>query len=480
VYYQPLFYYLTSVFRALGASSARALMLATALPYLMIGAIAYRAFSRQPIHGWALAGIVLVVSGPPLFFISTHMGLLPWTLGIPFSVLFVMESTRERPRPAVIALLLGLTCLSHILSGLMALCCAGLSRVVLTRLGRPSIGATLAWGMGIIVGLGLASFFIYPAITQLHLINPNGWTSDRTFDWRTSMLFPTFTYVRFGARWMSYQWPLPLIVFGMTLFVLLNRSARTPAERQALPIRLAVAAMSALALGSELAYPLYAVLPPLQKLQFPYRFLPLAAVLGTLAFVLHLHRGGWNHAGKRARAIAVALILASCAQGLFLQVSLARSGKHLPDPGSYMSGYFGQVEYLPAVRGPHWKAYVDKGLLAGECASLNIACQEEPLRRTHDYSALVDTPRQVGLRLPVFAYPAWQLSVDGRVRPLSADSETGLVSADLAPGHHVLALRWVGLPAERTGRYITLGALSAFAFLVVLSRRSRRRDDKAV
>jgi hypothetical protein len=307
----------------------------------------------------------------------------------------------------------------------------------------------------------------------MHLINPDGWTKGQTYHWKAAMLFPTFTLALFGSRWLAFQWPIPLIVLGMALVVIVGQWRRPGPRSDAW--RLAVSALVALALGSELAYPLYALLRPMQTLQFPFRFLPLAAILAGLAFVLHLCEGGWRDAARPMRIVAVLLVLGHAAQSAYVEWDVYRYGKHLPSRDSYMAGRFGQPEYLLAVRGPLWDDYTKNGMLAGECARLQIRCEEPAPRLTHAYTAVIDTPRTVTLRLPMVAFPAWGLVVDGAPQALRADPDTGLVRVDLTPGRHAVGLRWVGLPAERTGWLITLVALVALAVLLFLHRAAARR-----
>lgn len=478
-YYQPLFYYISSTFLALGITPNRAVVLAAAMPYVLTSIIAYQTVLKPHPDKWGLAGALLVVISPSFLFVSTHMGLLPWTLGVPLSIWFILESLRQRPRIAVLAILLCLVCLSHLLSALMALCCAGPSRLILNGLARRSLGTHITWGVGLTIGLGLSAFFVYPAVTQLSLINPDGWTSNRTFDWHASMMFPTFTYARFGARWMAFQWFFPVVVLAMALFVVFSPKTGSGSRNENTAFRYAIASLVAFGLGSELAYPLYTYLSPLQKLQFPYRFLPIAAIMSAIAFVLHLNEGGWHRATRLMRNIAVLLILSYCAQAYFVQWSLYRNGKPLPERSSYMAGHFGQSEYLIAARGPHWKSFIKDGKLAGECSRLGIQCEEAP-KQTHSYSAVLETSHPVLLRLPIFAFPAWGLTVDGQPQPLVPDPETGLVLIHLPPGRHIANLAWMGLPAEHTGRRITEAAFGLLLLALFVSPLLERRRTQRV
>lgn len=472
-YYQPLFYYLTSALGLLGLRSETALVGAAMLPSVLLGVVVQRRFLAGYRPGAALAGTLYVLACPVLLFLAVQMAAYPWTLALPFCVLFVAESTRADsvggPRAPHLAVLLALVCLSHLLSALMVLACTGLARLVLAWPGRRTLASHLEWAAGVVLGLALAAFFVWPAVTQLHLINPDGWTGSANFDWRRAFALPTFSFLQHGLRWFAIQAPLSLLALVLCLFVLYSsRKAATPGSAQAR--RLAVVALAAMVLASELAYPLYALLEPMRKIQFPYRFMFLALLLANIALVIELLEGDWRRWNTPLRVVAVLLMAAQCAMTLQLQLGIVRGSKPIPERASFMQGRFGQPEYIPAVRGPEWKAWLAGGKLAGECARLGIACSQT-LRQTHAQSFVIDTPRPVALRLPLLAYPAWAMTVDGARRPLVADPATGLALAQLSPGRHTVALGWNGLPAETTGRIVSALACAVWLAWFVAARR---------
>lgn len=475
-YYQPLFYYITSLYSLLGMSPSRALLCGALTPFVMLGLIVQCSILKRYGAGRALAGACFVVFCPVLFFLAAQMAAYPWTLSLPFSILFIRESTRDEPRPAWVAILLALLCLSHLLSALIALMATGVGRLVLHVPARHNLLRHGAWLLGVALGLGLAAFFVYPAVTQLALINPEGWTGGANFDWRRAFAFPTFTFMQYGLRWAAIQWPFALMALALCLLVLLARRPAEATPGQVLARRFAVVGLAALALGSELAYPLYALLPPLQKIQFPYRFVFIATILGSIALVLHLNEGGWSRWNRLLRVAALAIIAGYGAQTLLLQWQLHKAGEALPERTQYMQGMFGQPEYLPAVRGPHWKTYVADGGLIGECLRLRIACTPVQNDGTHAFAATIETPRAVSVRLPMFAYPAWALSVDGAPQALASDPDTGVVVAQLAPGRHEVALHWMGLAADTTGRSISVIALVAVLLMLMLGQIKHRRQ----
>jgi hypothetical protein len=471
VYYQPLFYYVTGVFALLGLRSEYALLLGIIVPYVLLGAIVYRTFLGRYPDRVALAGAIFVIIGPLLYFLSTNLGAYPWALSLPFSVLFVAESSREQPRASGLGMLLALVCLGHLLSGLITLCATALGRLLFAFPARQNIRGHLGWAAGVLLGLALAAFFIYPAVTQLKLITPAGWAdSDRM--WARAFVFP-LAHARDGLRWAAIQWPLGVVTLATIALSLFPwRHPDTP--MQLLARRLGVVALAALLLSTELAYPLFAYIKQMQMLQYPYRFVFVAAVLANLALAIQVAEGAWARWGRAARAAAMALVLVQCALSGFLQLGIIRSGVPLPERASFMEGRFGQPEYQPAVRGPHWQQWVADGKLDGECRRLAIRC-DALVQRTHALSVTIETPHEVAVRLPVFAFPAWGLTVDGQPQALVADPDTGLPLVQLGAGRHQVALHWAGTPADAVGRGVSLAALALLLVLLAAGWLRRRR-----
>lgn len=458
LYYQPLFYYITSAFSLIGLRAGYALLCAAIVPYLLLGGVVYFHVLARYRNRGALLGALFVLACPIVYFLSVNMASFPWTLSLPFSVLFVAESTRQKPRPTLLGILLCLVCLSHLLSAMIALFCTAGARLVLDFPNRHNLAPHIRWALGVVLGLALAAFFIFPAVTQLHLINPDGWTDGPIFDWRRAFAFPTYSFAKYGLRWFAIQWPLAVVALLLAAMVIMDAKSAVSTPGQAQARRFAVVAMAALALSSELAYPLYAMLPPLQKLQFPYRFVFLGLLLANIAFVVHLNEGAWQRWAALGRAAAVLLIASQLAMAAYIQWGIYRSGESLPDRAVFMKGHFGQPEYLPAVRGPDWKAYSHSGKLAGECRRLRIHCVET-VQRTHDFSTVIETDHPVSVRLPLFAYPAWRIAVDGVAQSLVADPATGLPLVALGPGRHRVTMRWSRTAAEQIGWWISAVAV---------------------
>lgn len=491
LYYAPAFYYLASLLAAAGQFPEQALLWAAWLPYLALGAVALGMVPRGiPIHH-ALIAALLLASCPILFFLSTHYGALPWVMATPFFILFALESIKDRPLPQRLALWFGLICITHVLSGLMALLSTGLARLFFAPPLRQALRGHLAWGCGSVLGMALAAFYLYPALTLQDLVNPAAWTDDPTLDWHRAFAFPLLTYFQYGFRWFSIQWPLPLLALAMSAIVLLLTrpaaagrpagGAPDDADPGTMARRLAGIALAALLLGSELAYPLYAHVAPLQKLQWPYRFVVPGMVSATLAFALAVFAPSRRTPpGLPLRIAAGTAVLLHCLFNGYLQYNLLAEGKPLPKLERAMQNDFGQPEYLPATRGERWQEYVAAGKLPGECRRSGLQCTG--IRHdTHAFSATIATDAPQSVRLPIFAFPGWQLALDGKRQTPAIDPETGLIRVDLPAGRHEVQLRWQGLPAETIGRWISAAGLLGLLVLLAVYRRSQsaqRQNDE--
>lgn len=457
LYYSPLLYYLSTLFSLAGLSPERALLSAAWVPYVLLAVIAAGLLRRMGNVWLAIAGGLLVITCPALFFLSTHYGALPWVLAAPFVVLFAVQSVKDSPDPMMVAAAFALICLSHILSGLMILLAVGGARLLLWLPARIGFVGQLKWAVGILLGLGLSAFYLYPALTLQGLINPAGWTDEPTLDWRRAFAFPVVSYFQYGFRWFAIQWPLPLLAVAMIISVyLLSKTvdARDDDGYQQMAKRLALVAVVGLLLSSELAYPLYAQIDQLQKIQWPYRFTVPSLLLATVALSLLLGLAR----NSKFKWLVMGIIFFQTAMVAYLQYSIAVHGKSMPTLEKVLKGEFGQPEYLPATRGEGWKEYLKAGGFVGYCQRQNLAC-ESLISQSHLRKWRIASDKDEVVLLPLFAFPGWACEVDGaRVKP-SIDSATGLLAVALTLGPHVVSVEWVGMENELHGQLISLASM---------------------
>jgi putative flippase GtrA len=464
VYCQPLFYYFVSFIDTFTHDLALSIKISFILGNLLLALSAYTVLKKYLSPMACMLGMTVIQTLPALFFLQTYCGALPWIFASPFILLFAHESTMNKPRPHILALWLCLLALAHLLSALMVLISIGVCTLAVVIRSKQTAHIQ-RWSIGVGIGLLLCSPYLFPALSQQHLITPSGWVDRSYLDWRRGFSFPFFTYFLYGLRWFAMQWPLPLLALVMTLCVLWPDGS-TAQEGRSAPVlvcarRLATYALVAIFFSSELTYPLYALLFPLHLIQSPYRFGVPAALFAALALFLYLLRQGPKASFTRVpfrNAVAWTSIAASLSMMALLQLGLMQEGRKMPDLTEVMQGEFGQPEYLPASAGPNWSAWIKAGGWPAECSRLNVVCTEE-LHRSHEWASRVEVPNAMSLRVPLFWFPAWGVYVNGKRTDTIADPDTGLIQFRIPPGAHVLRVVWDGLPAERIGWLMGLAGL---------------------
>jgi hypothetical protein len=166
----------------------------------------------------------------------------------------------------------------------------------------------------------------------------------------------------------------------------------------------------------------------------------------------------------RKLVLVLPLALGFAATGLLSAKMLLVDGKPLHLSVDETAPYRGQPEYRLAGQGEHWEDYYRDGGLAGECREQMLICRtNEAGSRFQVWD--VSGAQPAHLRLPLFAFPAWQVTIDGAVVPTASDPATGLIAVDLPAGPHRVVATWKRLGVERLGLVITGLAVLALAIL---------------
>ena len=478
-YYQPLFYYCTALVSFFTNDHVLSIKIISWLSNVAVGIITYFVF-RNRLSGWKLWMAVLFVQALPLpFFLTTYLGTLPWAFATPFIILFAVESTRDRPQVAKLGLWLSFVVFAHLLSAMMLLTSIGLAFGVGAILrGKIARQRAFRWGLGVGLGLLLSGIYLYPALTQQALINPDGWVHNPTLDWRRAFAFPLYTYTIYGFRWFTVQWPVPLLIAliaGAALVLNYKSANPDPTARY-----LALFSLGALFLSSELAYPLYEHVSALRKVQHPYRFTVPASIFAAISLALSIDKASsfksFAFLGRHQHAVTKLIVLTPAVLSLILtvlfQIRLFSEGQDFPNLKQVMDGRFGQVEYHTAGRKDGWANYLDSGGWAGECKRLGLVCTEEK-RATHSWSANVVSGTPQLVKLPLFNFPAWEALINGQEISTQTSPDEGLIQIELPAGEHHVEIVWRKLPAENYGIVLSVLGLLGLGFCHLKGSRSQ-------
>jgi hypothetical protein len=299
------------------------------------------------------------------------------------------------------------------------------------------------------------------------------WVTEYTY--YNAFIFSTVTYLLFGMRWMTFQWPLPLVLLGsvvaVTWYLVKTRGDRD--EPWAALVGLATVAWASLFLCSELSYPLWALPSPLKLVQYPHRFLYVTTAVGLVANVVCVRRV-WSEGYPRRVVLLVALPLVASllmTAGMYGKFTMF-DGRPSGIRGVVVGPHRGLPEYVTRTVGPEWERYAQDGGLETECAQKHAQCQEAgSAARTRRWR--IDASQTTTLRLPVFAFPAWSLARDGEPLAPTIDQATGLIAVELPAGRHEVSLTWAGLPSERTGLLLSGVSLGLLVALMAVDRIAR-------
>jgi hypothetical protein len=489
LYYPPVYFYIVFLVQWVARDLWWAMALVDALAVAGVGAVGALVLSKAGVRGWLLpAGVVALAATPFAYMCVIHVQGLPWNLAYPGMLAAVGGYCLVRRGPVLVLLTataVFLVTMTHVLSGFMTIVCfAGLGLVLLPTASRGDLRTELTRlfrvACGSLLGLLMSGVYLWPAVAALSLSNRAAYLGD--VDWRSAFGLPIWSSFVHGTRWAFFQWWIAglvlLLTAAATLVIVLHRRD-DPREAA----RAAAVAWVAIFLSSDLSYPLWAASPVLRNLQYPYRFLcvgSLAAVLAaTLALALLIRQ---RARGRWLRGLVAAPLAASLAATAAIETKLVSAdGRPSREAFDFTAAIHGAPTYLPATIGPEWSDYVAGGGFDAVCAAARADCRctvSEPQHRRWRMSS----PSGWRARLPVFAFPAWRLWVNGKAVDWEVDPPTGVLTADLPAGEAQVELRWSALPQESTGRWLSAFGFLLWSALAVWSCRvstQRRKDAKA-
>ncbi len=366
-------------------------------------------------------------------------------------------------------------------------------------------GRSAAWakvrGVGgvLLLGLGLAAFFWLPVIVERNAVTLNTLIGNNdNYDFRTHFLslrelFAFSSRIDWGATEPVFRFNLGVaqwLLGGVGLVLLLRR--RMTQAGHLLFFALAFAALTFMQLPQSKF--LWEATPILPFFQFPWRLLG-----GTVIMLAVLAGAGTAVSIQRTPRLANWLTAAALALPLLLALPLSQ-----PAPGPD----FGEVNRLRLtlieLRG-RWLGttstsdYVPATVAAvprREGAVVDGFFENQPLDRVNRPSlpagAVVETenvtplhlryhisaPEKFRLRLFIFDFPGWHVTVDGEPAETELGLPEGFIVVKVPAGEHVVEVRFGSTPARTMAWVMTV--VSLLTMLVVAWRLSGGGDAHAL
>jgi len=334
---------------------------------------------------------------------------------------------------------------------------------------------------GGILGFGLSAFFVLPVLFERKFTHTEGLLSGY-FDYRQHFvsLFKLFISREWGYGSSGFpdeklnlslgivQWIAGLVIAPVVAFFGLKKRNKISLLILGL-VGVTLASIFMIHMKSSF---IWAKLPLLWYMQFPWRFLAVSIFLLCLVSGLLIYL-----AGKYKYILGIVMVLVSFA--LTINYYVPKAWLNISDADKFSGDSWEKqltisiFDYLPqtAKLPPYAKAPELPEVLKGNAKFL------EYNKGSNFQTGIVETSDDSRIRIPLFDFPGMEVTVDGKLTPHINDDCTaqryclGLITFDLTPGRHAFEAKLKDTPIRKIGNIITLISFGVIIYLVIKSNR---------
>jgi len=318
--------------------------------------------------------------------------------------------------------------------------------------------------------LGLAAFFTLPVLFETKFVSV--WTlTAGYFNYLAHFLDLNQIFLRINwgygesvyGRGDTMSFALGYLHWIIPSAILLFVFTKKLINHKSLIIFLTLITLGSLFMAHFKATPIWKAFPPLEFLQFPWRFLTLAIfaasfLAGAIALIIP----------KKILVILICLVI-------LINSNYFRPRQWYPDmtDAKKFSGKSWQLlitsgifDYLPiwAPQPPVDPAPGDIRFVSGDGIYSTL------VKKTNRQEYLVTTwsPQTVA-ELQTYYFPGWRIWVDGKEVKIdpSRDKVLGRMQVDLSPGKHQILARFINTPIRTIGNTLSLAAWAALIGIMI-------------
>lgn len=459
-FFYPLMYYLASLFHFLGldfGASLKAVIISATFgsTFLM-----YLWLSRRFSIFASLVGSLLYVYIPYrllTMYVTGSFGVLLSLVFVPLAFLAI-DGLAERKNIALLSLAISGLLTSHNVTALILL--PIVAAYWLT--GRKYFLRGIA---GFVLGLGLASFFIWPALLETkYVFLSQGVVVNFQDHFPTlkQLIYSPWGYfysVAGDADGMSFQVGVAAwAVLVLGLLTILFKVKKVLDEKTRIASLFCVVFLIAIVMMLSISKPIWEMFPLLAQIQFPWRILAAitVAIPFLAAFVVE------NKFGKAAAILLLILLVWNNRNYL-----RTWEATRYPDE-SYQkreSLYYGSTDIAWETR-PIWAegrpVWLAKEYVFGQ-EGITVIKQE---RSGTQIKVRLNSAKPTPVTVNQFYYPTWKASIDERPAEIRPTEKTGLVSVEISEGEHTLKLAQGKTDISKVADTVSITSFVIFVFLL--------------
>jgi hypothetical protein len=327
----------------------------------------------------------------------------------------------------------------------------------LVRIDGPDKARKLAkLALGAALGLSLSAVYWVTMVSEVRWIGVNQIQHDASVDYRFNFLFSTFSPENLNVWWMNILALMTLLLFVPALF------ARKKGLRPAI-----VLTAFALFMSVPLSRPIWSLLRPLQETQFPWRWLILISMSGSVLAAAGIGRLNSSQQTKR-----IAVLGAMTISVVFTLSHVVREAQYFPR--QKFDNMLISVRGTPSVNYwfPIWaRPDIRKMSSEVEAGDRRVTVSSwQPEQRKFSVAAGPATEA----RVRTFYYPHWIAKSETGILTTRPDADGALLVA-LPPNAASVELDF---QEPRKNKFSTISSLSGLIImgrLVVPFRRRQKR-----
>jgi hypothetical protein len=311
---------------------------------------------------------------------------------------------------------------------------------------------------GVLLGLAASAFFWTKMLAELAWIKGGSTDPNPYYDYRLNFLFSPSALTNRNT-WYANILALAVIAFLLPAIALVSGVfARDHPDRHFRPALLL--SVVSFIMATALSRPLWAVIPKLSEVQFPWRWLSITSLAGSLLVAASFPK--WKEiVGQhlRPRDLAVGLAFALSLAFVVTQIVVDCSYLNRPSFDSVTREVRGAVsfkDWLPV--GAHDLLHVDLKKSKVDAGSRSVALEswEPEVRRFN-----VGAGSEKEARIRTFYYPLWVATADGQRLP-TRNAEDGSVLISIPPNAVDITLEF----QEPTRVHVAM-ILSLFSWILI-------------